>query len=97
MSDPAYTCAQYNSGHQYLLKSKDRFDAESFIDSQPGAMKINNTLYRPIPTVSSGGVSFDNSSKSAKQLVRQEKVIGSIVSVANLIFYCQTEICRLTL
>ena len=65
MSDPAYTCAQYNSGHQYLLKSKDRFDVGTFIDSQPAMMKFINTLYRPIPTVSSGRVSFDISSKWA--------------------------------
>ena len=52
MSDPAYTCAQHNGGHQYLPKSKDRFDAETFIDSQPAIMKFINTLYRPIPTVS---------------------------------------------
>ena len=65
MSDPAYTCAQYNSGHQYFLKSKGRFDARPFIDSQPAMMKFNNTLYRPIPTVSGGGVPFGNSSKWA--------------------------------
>ena len=52
-------------GHHFLLKSKDCFDAESFIDSQPAMMKFTNTLYRPIPTVSGGGVPFDNSSNLA--------------------------------
>ena len=65
MSDPAYICAQYNSNHQYLLKSKDRFDAEPFVDSQPAMMKFKNTLYRPIPTVSGGGVPPGNPSKWA--------------------------------
>ena len=74
MSDPAYTCAQYNSSHQYLLKSKDRFDAESFIDSQPATMKFTNTLYRPMPTVSGGRVPFDNSSNLASNWYARKRL-----------------------